>query len=274
LFVWLPLGSRCDRLRTRREHPKQQDQITDQTKGKHEAMSRLRIALLSLVAVFAVNMLAAEVASAEGPYWYVGGTKLVQGSKGIKLQSKGPLVLKSEVPGTTTKVEISCGRSTADGTIDGQGATRQGQGKGIVTYEQCKVTLNPSGACGVEQPIKTNQLKSHLVREVFQGGEQNGELFEPSTSQQTTGFVKIHLINCGILGGVYEVKGSVVADIVPSEVESQEGTLHFPEPRITEVKHEGQIVEPKLLLGTKEATFTGQYGTRLQSGENFGVKTS
>ncbi len=241
-----------------------------------QAMFRLRIALWSLLAVFAVSGLSAAAASAEGPFWHVGGEKLKQGSKGLKLQSKGPLVLRSEVTAKpeNVKIVITCNTSTSEGTIEGQGPTRQGQDKGTVSYEQCKVETKPVIAeCKVVEPIKTGQLKSHLAFATVQGSEQIVDLFEPSPTQQTEEkvFARINLKPCAGIAGVYPVTGSAVAQLAPQEVEGQEGSLFFPEEPITKIKHEGQEVSTGLFLGPLAAKFTGYYGARLQSGERYGV---
>jgi len=244
-------------------------------------MSRLRIALLSLVAVFAVNMFVAAVASAEGPFWHVGGEKLKQGSKGIKLQSKGELILKGELSSkpTNIKVVITCLNSTSNGTIDGQGPTKQGQDKGTVTYTQCSVVTEPEfKGCTVVEPITTNQLKSHLAEAVVQQKMQIVDLFEPSPNPQleqkgeTPSFVTIHLTKCGLAEGLWPVKGSVVAQLAPQEEEGQEGSLYFPKEPILKINHEGQQeVKVGLTFNGLPATFTGFYGARLQSGEKWGV---
>jgi hypothetical protein len=211
-----------------------------------------------------------KVNQQNGPIWQVNGTKLNQGSKGISLQNKGSLVLKGELSGL--KVTITCETSTGLGTIDGQGTTRQGQGKGTVSYEKCKAVLN-EGTCEVVEPIKTNQLKSHLVLATAQEETQIAEVFEPSSSQQVEKpvFVKITLKGCGVLNGPHEVTGSVVAVLQPQEEETQEGGLSFPTTAITSAIHEGQSVTTGLKFGPNAATFSGYYSAKLQNGEPFGA---
>lgn len=254
--------------------------ITDQTKGKQHAMLRLRISLLGLVAVCAVGVFSAAAASAAGPFWHVGGSKLVQGSKNIKLQNKGPLTLSSEVVAKPENISftITCNNSTSDGTIDGQGETKQGQGKGTVTYTSCKVEDKALLACKVAEPIKTGQLKVHLAHGIVQNKRQIVELFEPSPSQQTEEKVFTTVIlastsgsSCTAIAGSYKIHGSVVGQLAPQEQEAQEGLLSFPEPAITQVEHEGQTVEVGLFAGTVPAKFVGVYSARLQPLEAFGV---
>jgi hypothetical protein len=206
------------------------------------------------------------------PVWHMNGTKLGQGSAGITGQSKGSLVLKSKAAGI--EFTITCSESSSVGTIDGQGDTLQGQGKGTVKYSLCKIETNPKvEGCKVAEPINTNQLKAHLARASVQGTEQIVTLFEPSGSSQTTEkvFATIKIVTCGVLNGAFPVKGSVAAAVSPQETEGQEGSLFFPETPISPVKHEGQEVKPGLTLGGTEAIFTGYYSQKLQGGGKFGV---
>jgi hypothetical protein len=222
-------------------------------------------------------MLTTAVASATGPFWHTEGKKLEQGSKGLKLQSKGPLSLKSTLAGI--EVVITCGHSTSEATIDGQGPTKQGQGKGIVKYEQCETKGGTAGVCKKPIAITTNQLKTHLATAVVQGKTQIVELLEPSPSQQVEKptFVKIPpFAECSgtaapLLGISPPVNGKVAGLVEPQgrEVqEGQEGSLYFPPEPIKKINHEQQEVEVILTLGATEteATFTGWYGARAQSG--------
>jgi hypothetical protein len=235
-------------------------------------MSRQRIVLVSLVAVFAASMLTTAVASAAGPFWHVSGSKLKQGSVGVTLQSKGALSLKSVL--SSLQVTITCSTSVGEGTIDGQGETLQGQGKGVVKYTSCEVKEGTAGKCGKPTAITTNQLKSHLANAIFQGKEQIVELFEAG-SPQTTNFVTIPLGECTdtILNGINApVKGSVASAVEPQEVEGQEGSLFFPPEPFKVVKHEGQeLTNVGLTLMSAPATFTGWYSARLQNSLKFGV---
>jgi hypothetical protein len=62
-------------------------------------------------------------------------------------------------------------------------------------------------------------------------------------------------------------KGTLVAEVIPSKLEEQEGLVAFPTTPITKIKHEG--VEKTL---TAETTLTAFYGARLASfPERFGA---
>jgi hypothetical protein len=245
-------------------------------------MSRQRVAIASLLAVFAASMFTTAVASAAGPFWHRNGAPLEQkASVGVSGQNKGNLTLKSTVAGIT----ISCTTSNSKGTIESQGATLQGQGKGIVKYEHCTV-VGAETSCQIaekdatEKPgnesITTRQLKIHLATATVQSKEQIVALFEPAPNEQSTEkiFTKFAIVSkpgetC-LIAGPYTVKGSVVAQLSPQEAESQEGSLFFPEPAITTITHEGQTVHPELHLGSSAAVFTGYYGQKAQTG-TFGV---
>ncbi|HEY7951873.1 MAG TPA: hypothetical protein VID70_02735, partial [Solirubrobacteraceae bacterium] len=120
------------------------------------------------------------------------------------------------------------------------------------------------------EPIKTNQLKTHLALATVQGQEQIVDLIEAATSQQTGNtWGNITLINCGVLNGIYPIRGSLAGALAPQEAESQEMSLYFPEV-ITTIKHEGQESSVRLTIGMNAAVFSGFYGARLQNG-SFGV---
>ncbi len=204
------------------------------------------------------------------PHWHVNGMQVKQGAYQIKLQLKGPAVLRSKV--VSMAVVIECKDSGSEGaTIEGQGIY-QGQDKGRLVFTQCKATVAGSEkVCKVEEPIKTNQTKSRLVTRT---GTQlkYAELFEPTEGST---YAEIKLVNNGTekcaAAGTFPVKGSVAAEISPGGSEGKEGLLNFPETPITEVLAGGEKVTLGLFLGANEAKFSAAYGATLASGEIFGV---
>ena len=69
----------------------------------------VRAALLGALALLAIGGLAASTASAAGPVWHVGGTRLAQGAvRQLKLQAKGNFVFRFENTAGTEKVETEC----------------------------------------------------------------------------------------------------------------------------------------------------------------------
>jgi hypothetical protein len=203
-----------------------------------------------------------SVASASGPFFHVGGTKL-SGTKQIKLQSKGSAVFKSP----SVKLEIECNNSVSEGaTIEGGGET-QGQAKGRVSFSSCKV-LSPKTECEVNQPIVTNQLKSYLaisVKPVTQ--TKDVEVFEPSQGVQ---FTELTLTKCSLT--TVGVTGSIAAELIPVGVEGQEGLVVYPATAITEVNHEGVAKKVKFETVGVTDSFVAAYGARLATfPEKFGI---
>jgi hypothetical protein len=235
-------------------------------------MFKARVALLGVLALFIASGIAAPTASAgQGPFWHVGGTKLGQGEvKQFKAQAKGVTVLKAPVP--EHEVEIKCHNSYSEGAaIIGQG-NFQGQDKGRIVFEQCETFIyGVAGSCKVISPIKTNQLKSYLAY--------NGE--KPEVKQQK--FVNVfepqqgeNFVVLKFEGGkacpaeTAPVTGSVAAEIVPIERESQELLFAFPVEPITHIVHEQQ--ERKVgLTFIVSAVFSGAFGVRLVDNQPWGV---
>jgi hypothetical protein len=229
-------------------------------------MLKIRVALLGVLVLLISSGIAASAASAAGPFWHVNGTKFTKGSKQNTLQNKMAVVLTSEVG--TVPVVIACTTSESEGaTIEGNGSN-QGQDKGRLKFTGCKVEI---ANCTVVEPITTSLTKSHLV--TFKGGSQTkyADLLEPS---EGTVFATVKIIKsteaCPV-ATVLEVKGSIAAEIYPKEHETKEGLLNFPSIRIGPVFLEGVEKTPGLFVGTKEAKFLATYGSKLVTGETFGV---
>ncbi len=200
-----------------------------------------------------------------GPYWRVGGARLSSGTKQINLQVKGTSSLKSKVVGVAATVE--CGFATSEGAaLEGNGPA-QGQDKGALKFSECKV-LTPT-KCAVE-PVKTVNTKSHLV--TYEGSQSKyADLFEP---QQGEVLATVKIINgtekCAITGE-FPLKGSVAAEIIPKEAETQEGLLNFPATPIEKVFLENKEKPVKLTLGGEPAKLTAAFSAKLATGEPFGV---
>lgn len=231
-------------------------------------MFKVRLALYGALTLFALSGVVTSVASASGPFWHVGGSKFTEGTRQLKLQSKGALVLKSP----EAKVEIECKNSISEGaTIEGSKET-QGQGKGRVTYSSC-VTLKPTTeGCALLKPvITTNPLKSYLAYSVTPVTQTKiVEVFEPG---QGSVFVTFEMTpQCGAALEKVGVTGNVAAEVIPARVEGQEGMIAFPSPIISEVNHEGVIKKLQLSTILLHAVFTGVYGARLANfPEKFGA---
>jgi hypothetical protein len=68
-----------------------------------------------------------------------------------------------------------------------------------------------------------------------------------------------------------EVTGTVAAEVMPIEKESQELMLNFPKTPITTIVHEQQERKIGLMFAGEPAIFSGVYGARLATNEPWGV---
>jgi hypothetical protein len=234
-----------------------------------------RVAMLGLASLIILSGTMSPVASAAGPYWRVSGTRLEQGKKAVSINlAQGEAELKSTV--LLLKTWISCATvEIQNAYITGNGGN-QGQGSASsITFTNCR-THEP-GNCMVNEPIKTGQVKTHLVEYTNSAKQLKiGELFEPSQGDGTGTYVEIAFKDappstCAIKGTNFPVKGSVVANVFPEGQEPTSGNLKFPVEPITTVKHEGQERTVGLTLGGKPATLSGIFGVKLVSGEKFGA---
>ncbi len=240
---------------------------------------KTRVALLGVLALFIASGIAASTASAgQGPFWHVNGAKLGQGTvKQVKFQAKyneAISLLRGTALGGAVTVEIKCHNSYGEGgTIEGQGAF-QGQDKGVIVFEQCKTLFKAAEECTVVEPIRTNQLKSYLA---YNGTKPENkqqkfvDVFEPSAAQANGVFVVLHFTGKGCLVTEAPVVGSVAAEILPIEKESQELLFFFPAEPIGSVVHEQQEKKIALKFAEEPATFSGAYGARLATNEPWGV---
>jgi len=231
-------------------------------------MFKTRVALLGVLALFIASGIAASTASAgqpEGPYWHVAGSRLGQGvSKQIKLQAKGVTILKGSDLGVG--VVIECHNSYTEGaTIEGQGNS-QGQDKARFVFEQCK-TVVKGLTCVVTEPIRTNQLKSYLAYNPNSKQQKFIDVLEP---QQGSVFVVLHFKGFACPESA-PVEGAVAGEIIPVEKEVQEGLLYAPEVPITEIEHEHQRRTIGLKFAEEPSVFSGAYGARLATNEQWGV---
>jgi hypothetical protein len=202
----------------------------------------------------------------ERPHWRVGGDILPQGiAKQIKLQLKGTAALTAKIAGAEVRIDCKNSVSEASGVEDTE--VGYGQGKGRFAFTQCEVPKPAS--CSVAEPLTTVQTKSHLG--TYMGAQtKHVDLFEPQQGT-TLATVKFKGSGCGVLLGSQPLKGSIAAEVLPAEAESQEILLNFPEKPITELLLEYKSVKPTLSLGGEPAVFSGAYGARLETGEAFGA---
>lgn len=243
-------------------------------------MSRIRLILLSLLAVFAVSAVASASASA---HRFIGSEcfkPAIPNNANLKWSTQvkcekampkmgeamepweaeplavpakvegmsGKSVLKSEVMGV--KVFITCEEDTFTGELEAAGAS-----KGEVTFTKCAV-LNEKGkqisSCTVKQPIEF-KFKDQLVGAL---GAVEDE-FSPAVAGTPFVTITIEGSPCA-LAGPYEVKGTQKCEL--------------PEAGVLKEKHEIVCTEAgsSLKLGVEKATFESTETVKLKSGKNWG----
>jgi hypothetical protein len=244
-------------------------------KGNINRMSfKPRVALLGVLALVILSGIATSAASASNPSWKVNGTKLAaQTKEAAKITALESSELKGKVVGDATT--IICTTAVAENAyIEGNGAGAGQDGAKGITFTNCTTTIVGLANCRVNVPIKTSQLKSHLVT-YGEGQEKIGDLFEPSQSSGEYVALGFHSASetekCAIPEAEkFPVKGSVVAEVKTGE--AVKGELTYPTTPITKAKLEGQAIEPKLSLGGNPgAIFAGRFEVELVSGKKFGA---
>ncbi len=211
-------------------------------------MSRVKIVLLSLLAVFAVSAAASATASASATHVYkIEGTELASGSEAIEGDSlTGGLETKIAKLNTV----LICQEDIVKGEIK-----PKGESTAIVEFKNCYlVEKNKEGkktfltACSVKEPVEAkanDELTEHSI-DVFKGSGEKEKFAE----------VEIKGEGCA-LNGKYEVLGSQTCAIPESEFEKAVHSL---------------ICTPagsKLTFGKEAAQLFGEEQVKLKSGKNF-----
>jgi hypothetical protein len=225
--------------------------------------NRIRVLLVSLLAVFAIGAVASATASAhefsvpchkviaankglgeweDAACTKAGGTKefttkLLAGETEEFLDTSGPAILVAPA----VAIEIECWEDTSKGKLEAAGKTT-----GEATFYRCRV-VTPAG-CKVKEPIEikfTDLLvgaATEPVKDEFKGTE----------AEET--FVTITIEGCAA-EGKFKVKGTQIADLPAA---GQERALH-------------EIISTpsgsKLKLGANAAFFTNTETVRLFSGK-------
>jgi hypothetical protein len=190
-------------------------------------MSRVKLGLLSLVAVFAVNAMAAVSASALSNAYFEQPSKAL-GTEAIE-GVVGSASLQSEVSGL--KIIIECTKNSFTGEIEAGGKS-----KGEIKYESCKVLSVKEGKketltlCKVLEPISFKFLDK-LFTQTKAGVVADN--FEPSTPPI---FVTIEIegstcvLNAGSKVKKFKVEGTYAASLgAQAEEDQTEHELVFTE---------------------------------------------
>jgi hypothetical protein len=246
-------------------------------------MSRVRLVLLSLMAVLSVGALLASSASAAINFeWKVGGSPLAAGAqRTFEVNNDGKVFdLKGSVGGAlalllSTKVKVTPGALIFGG--------KPGTNQEVVEFESVTVD-NPTGCVAetgeVTSPVvgnvTTHALKTEIV-EGQSGGRGNGEPLILFTPKEGTTFTGILFLNkgaekCNVAGALGKVTGSILGLPLPQKTEVVDGNLVFE--AVTKeylVAAGGAIQKAGLTFAGSAATLSGLTLVILTSKEAFGA---
>jgi hypothetical protein len=202
-------------------------------------MKRFRFIAVALLALFALGAVVASAAQAEeAPYWTVNGTRLEAGqTRFITAKEVKSFVLSG------SGVKITCIETSVlpHGVLLGSEPGEPGTNDEIVTFQNCKVEGNGSGAeCEkVTEPINTTNLKSELVLDKTKA--KLLVLFQPATGSLLAELK----FPSGCKVTTIKVTGSVLAEalnekeepITTSSAKEQykSGFLRFPTPQPVDI---------------------------------------
>jgi hypothetical protein len=269
-------------------------------------MHRLKVLIVSLLAVFAVSSVVVATASAAltGPWW-----KHIENSNQVKyLENKeqplkatnaglGNFKLKSKTA-LLGAVLIECQKATTKGNL--WNGALQGEDESIVVFEECEAKGSLTGVCkGVT--IENSKVYSELMwkyrgeakelKEV--GGQQKiFDAFAP-TEEPKEGKAKLTTITlpagCTLAGeyiltaagseatfidqflGKHLIVWVTAAQVEPQNVDVTKGFLTWNTPNVTKLHHQEKEVVAKLQFAGQPAELEGKLAIELNNGEKFGA---
>lgn len=196
--------------------------------------NRIRILLVSLLAVFALSAIAAPIASAgeeEGAKWWV-EKSLLKGSEAIAETTKVtepfrlPLTIEHRVAATIVCGAVRLKEARIENTNE--------RSEEAVMYEKCEVEGKP--ACEVKEPVVTAPLKARL-----EGPTGALKLrFKPKSGTEIATY---HLSVCGFLSGSFKASGEMICNYKGVETESEEHPLEFTSSSGSKVEVNGEPTE-------------------------------
>lgn len=242
-------------------------------------MKRFRLIGVSLLAMFALGIVASSAQAAEtAPYFTVGGTRLVAG-KTHNIDAKVFNGKSFTLTNSIESVTITCkALGTENATLLGSNFGEPGKDNEITVFSGCKLESGNgvTAGCKLEsEVIKTEPLKSEQVENVESGhgGKQLLEEFLPANP--AAGFVTLHFAG-GSPPCIFNetiVSGQVVAEVLKDNASEEkielgqaaaEGTstlLKFPATSIKEVwlisNGVGKIQKTKQVSFGSESVQTG-----------------
>ncbi len=237
-------------------------------------MTRIKLAGLCLVAVFAFGAVTVAQASAAEYIYKVKGAKLEAGqTKEIKSSVKKEFVLKGKgvlnIESVTKCKALELNAAEKPVIVGGKPGKSE---KEKIEFKECSATLG-GGKCEkveVENVSTNNEIVTVVKPEALKG--RLATLFTPSAGEV---FSKVKFVKCGIFGSQKaEVKGKSAGLDEPNGLEEVKDWLVYATgaAEITEVeKSNGEKVKVELTNEGKKATIEGEAWVELASKEVWGV---
>jgi hypothetical protein len=250
--------------------------------------NRLRVLLLSLLAVFAVSGIATATASAKRTWWYNNAQLAIGVQKEITAETKAGTEFTLEGTVLGSKTIIKCKKITlthsngtlANGLIENI-AGPTGRDKEKVTFTECTVNVAGCTVTAVKAPPGTEEGETALAEDSTK--TKIYDVFKPNANKvfATITFSGASCIVAGTfnvttpLGITKEDEGGVAEEIVEPEtcLESHESV--FPKPMIKEVINwKGEAAKVgELKFAGNEAKFFGNAITKsLPAGSCFDAR--
>jgi hypothetical protein len=241
-------------------------------------MSRVRLVLLSLVAVLSAAAMLASSASAISFQWNVSGKKLEAGqSREFTSSADGKFSLEGKVSGSaslllSTELNVLKGAKIIGGV--------PGTNEETVVFKG--VTVDKPANCGVLQTatapgvVQTTLLKTEIVEGTNGEGKGNGTvdiLFTPKTTG-TELFTTFELtgVSCLLKGAIAPVAGLVLALALPERAEGVTGALDFEASTSKQyLTSAGTLGKALLAFAGEDASLLGLALVSLTTGEKFGA---
>jgi hypothetical protein len=237
-------------------------------------MSRVRLMLLSLVAVLSVGALTAASASAINFEWRVEGKKLEAGStKAITSNADGKRSVFKAAAGTgieflSTEISVLSGANIKGGI----------PGTSLEQLVFSGVTVDKPARCEASgKTVQTVPLTDEIV-EGASKGVGNGEvdiLFRPESTTNEI-FVSITYVNkgseeCSVKNQSFPVSGLILALALPKGAEAVNGDLDY-EANTKEYRNsKGEFKTAGLVFGGMPVTLTGLALVTPEKGERYGA---
>jgi hypothetical protein len=269
-------------------------------------MHRLKVLIVSLLAVFAVSSVVVATASAAvaGPWW-----KHIENSKQVKFVENKEQPLKATNAGLGNfklksktvllgTVLIECKKVTSTGNL--WNGAFQGEDESVVVFEECEAKSSLTGVCkGVT--VESSKVYSELMwkyrgetKELKEAGGQQKiyDAFAP-TEEPKEGKARFTTITlpAGCTGagnytvtavgteatfvdqflGKHLIVWGTAAQVEPQNEDATKGFLTWNIPNVTKLHHQEKEVVAKLQFAGQPAELEGKLAVELNNGEKFGA---